>query len=46
MPKSLTVTHVARRFADVVNRVAYRHASFVLLRGGRPVADPADPWAS
>ena len=43
MAETLTVTHVARRFADVVNRVvnrvAYRHESFVLVRGGRPVAE-------
>jgi antitoxin (DNA-binding transcriptional repressor) of toxin-antitoxin stability system len=35
----VTVTELARHFADYVNRVAYRRESFVLARGGRPVAE-------
>ena len=31
----VTVTQVARNFADYVNRVAYRHESFTLVRGKR-----------
>jgi antitoxin (DNA-binding transcriptional repressor) of toxin-antitoxin stability system len=38
MPESLTATEVARRFADVLNRVAYRRESFVVVRGKRPLA--------
>ena len=39
MSETLTVTEVARHFAEYVNRVAYRRESFVLLRGSRPVAE-------
>lgn len=35
----VTVTQVARGFADYVNRVAYRRESFILVRGNRPVAE-------
>lgn len=35
----VTVTQVARGFADYVNRVAYRRESFTLVRGNRPVAE-------
>jgi antitoxin (DNA-binding transcriptional repressor) of toxin-antitoxin stability system len=35
----VTVTQVARNFAEYVNRVAYRRESFTLLRGKRPVAE-------
>lgn len=34
-----TVTEVLRNFSDYINRVAYRGERFVLLRGGRPVAE-------
>jgi antitoxin (DNA-binding transcriptional repressor) of toxin-antitoxin stability system len=34
-----SVTEVARRFAEFVNRVAYRGERFVLMRGGRAVAE-------
>lgn len=34
-----TVTDVIRNFADYINRVAYRGERFVLIRGGRPVAE-------
>lgn len=39
MPETLTATEVARGFADVLNRVAYRRESFVIVRGQRPVAE-------
>jgi hypothetical protein len=35
----VTVTQVARHFADYVNRVAYRHESFTLVRGNKPLAE-------
>lgn len=34
-----TVTEVIRNFADYINRVAYRRERFLLLRGGKPVAE-------
>jgi antitoxin (DNA-binding transcriptional repressor) of toxin-antitoxin stability system len=39
MAETLTVTEVARHFAEYVNRVAFRRESFILLRGRRPVAE-------
>lgn len=39
MKISATVTDVIRNFADYINRVAYRGERFVLIRGGRPVAE-------
>jgi antitoxin (DNA-binding transcriptional repressor) of toxin-antitoxin stability system len=39
MPKTLTVTEMARSFADYINRVAYRKESFVLTRGNKPIAE-------
>ena len=39
MPETLTATEVARRFAEVLNRVAYRRESFIVVRGQRPVAE-------
>lgn len=35
----VTVTQVARHFADYVNRVAYRRESFTLVRGRKPLAE-------
>ena len=35
----MTVTQVARHFADYVNRVAYRRESFTLVRGKKPLAE-------
>ena len=35
----VTVTQVARNFAEFVNRVAYRRESFTLLRGKKPLAE-------
>jgi antitoxin (DNA-binding transcriptional repressor) of toxin-antitoxin stability system len=36
-----SVTDVLRNFSDYINRVAYRGERFVLVRGGRPVAELA-----
>jgi len=36
---NVTVTQVARNFAEYVNRVAYRRESFTLLRGKKPLAE-------
>ncbi len=36
---NVTVTQMARNFADYVNRVAYRRESFTLLRGKKPLAE-------
>jgi antitoxin (DNA-binding transcriptional repressor) of toxin-antitoxin stability system len=36
---AVTVTDVLRNFADYINRVAYRGERFVLLRGGKAVAE-------
>jgi antitoxin (DNA-binding transcriptional repressor) of toxin-antitoxin stability system len=38
MELAITVTEVLRNFAEYVNRVVYRGESFLLLRGGKPVA--------
>jgi hypothetical protein len=35
----VTVTQVARNFAEYVNRVAYRRESFRLVRGKKPLAE-------
>ena len=35
----VTVTEIARHFADYVNRVAYRRESFTLVRGKKPIAE-------
>lgn len=38
-PTSLSVTEAVRNFSDYIGRVAYRHESFVLCKGKRPVAE-------
>ena len=38
MPE-ITVTEIARHFADYINRVAYRRESFTLVRGSKPLAE-------
>ncbi len=35
----LSVTEAVRHFSDYVNRVAYRHESFVLRKGNKPMAE-------
>lgn len=39
MAQTLTVTEIARHFAEYINRVAFRGESFVLVRGKRPMAE-------
>lgn len=39
MRETRSVTEVARRFADYINRVVYRGERFVLVRGNKPVAE-------
>jgi len=39
MAQILTVTEVARHFAEYINRVAYRGECFVLVRGNKPIAE-------
>jgi antitoxin (DNA-binding transcriptional repressor) of toxin-antitoxin stability system len=38
MTKIISVTEAARSFADCVNRAHYQKVTFVLLKGGSPVA--------
>lgn len=48
MVQTLSVTEVARHFAEYIDRVSYRGESFVLARGNKPVAGkvigPNDLW--
>jgi antitoxin (DNA-binding transcriptional repressor) of toxin-antitoxin stability system len=39
MRLTASVTEVLRNFSDYINRVAYRGERFVLMRGGKPVAE-------
>jgi antitoxin (DNA-binding transcriptional repressor) of toxin-antitoxin stability system len=39
MAQTLTVTEMARKFADYINRVVYRGERFILTRGNQPVAE-------
>ena len=39
MSWTLTVTEVARHFAEYLNRVASRGECFVLMRGNKPIAE-------
>ena len=39
MAQRLSVTEVARHFAEYINRVCYRGECFVLVRGKKPVAE-------
>jgi antitoxin (DNA-binding transcriptional repressor) of toxin-antitoxin stability system len=39
MSQRLTVTEVARHFAEYINRVAYQGECFVLVRGNKPIAE-------
>src|SRR5438093_1438367 len=43
MSKTITATELARNLADYLNRVSYRGESFVVQRGGRPVAELRPP---
>jgi len=35
----ISITHLARNLADIVNRVVYRGERFTVVRGKRPVAE-------
>ena len=37
-PISISVTEASRNFADCVNRARYQGTSFILLKGGAPLA--------
>jgi antitoxin (DNA-binding transcriptional repressor) of toxin-antitoxin stability system len=39
LAERVTVTDVARNFAEYLNRVAYRRESLALVRGNKPVAE-------
>ena len=39
MKPSISVTDAQRNFADYINRVVYRGEHFLLVRGGKPVAE-------
>lgn len=39
MAQTLTVTEVARNFAEYINRVSCRGENFVLVRANKPVAE-------
>ncbi len=39
MVQTLSVTEVARHFAEYINHVAYRGECFVLVRGNKPMAE-------
>ena len=45
--ESITATKAARHFSDLLNRVAYRHETLEISRGGRAVArlTPVSPKA-
>ena len=45
MASRATVTDVHRNFSEYISRVTYRGESFVLTRGGKPVAElvPSPP---
>jgi prevent-host-death family protein len=46
--ESITATRAARHFSDLLNRVAYRHETVEISRGGRAVARlvPVEPRAA
>ncbi len=39
MATRLTVTETARNFSEILSRVRFKGERFVLLRGGKPVAE-------
>jgi len=39
----ITITHLARNLADIVNRVLYRGERFVVTRGDRPAVELVPP---
>lgn len=47
MPTRLTVTEVVRNFSDILGRVRFKGERFILVKGGKPVAElgPTDAAA-
>ena len=43
MKTRVTATEAARKFSEILNRVAYKGETFVVERGGRPVCEIAPP---
>lgn len=45
MKHRVTATEAAKKFSDILNRVAYKGDSFVVERGGKPICEitPARP---
>ncbi len=39
MALELSATELVRNFADYLNRVAYRGEQYIIVRGGKPVAE-------
>lgn len=39
MKTRVTATEAARKFSEILNRVAYKGESFIVERGGRPVCE-------
>ncbi len=39
MPTRLTVTEAVRNFSEILGRVRFKGERFVLLKGGKPVAE-------
>lgn len=39
MKLAVNITEVLRNFSDYINRVVYRGERFILVRGGKPVAE-------
>ncbi|MDQ7859349.1 MAG: antitoxin [Armatimonadota bacterium] len=39
MPTRLSVTDAARSFSEILGRVRFRGERFILLKGGKPVAE-------
>jgi antitoxin (DNA-binding transcriptional repressor) of toxin-antitoxin stability system len=48
MPKKLTVTEAVRSFSEILGRARFKGERFVLLKGGKPVAEmgPTDAPAA
>jgi len=43
MSTTVTATEAGRQLSDLLNRVRYRGESFVIIRGGEPVAQLSPP---
>lgn len=43
MSKTITVTEMSRSLADIMNRVAYRGESFIVMKGKRVMAEVVPP---